>query len=283
MEQTEPSPISINKKCSPLQSGIQIGWVRHRRFLPKVHHLRYPFFMLYLDLDELPQLKKLSRLLSFERFNWLSFRRADFFGDPNVSLKAAVIQKICQDSDLTEGDIARVHLLTNVRTLGVLMNPVSFYYAFNANNELIAIMPEITNTPWNERHQYVLPTESHHENGHRPVSVIGQKYRFQLSKDFHVSPFHPMNVNYDWRYSHPTQRTNAIHLENWRSDAKEFDATMVLKHQPISRKALRQTLIRYPWMTVKIALGIYVNALKLWLKGVPFYSHPSKRDKEKTL
>lgn len=265
-----------------LNSELQIGWVRHRRFEPKPHSLKYPMYMLYLDLDEIDQVNNLSRLISVERFNWLSFRRADFFGDVNVSLKTAVIEKICQHSSIKESEIKRVTVLTNLRTLGFLMNPVSFYYAFNKHDELLAIMPEITNTPWDERYQYVLVTKADETIGYLPESTIGRKHRFKLLKDFHVSPFNPMNMNYDWRYSNPTDATNAIHLENWQQNDKIFDATMVLTKQALTPASIRQTLIRFPWMTVKIAVGIYINAVKLWVKGVPFHSHPDKNKKEKT-
>lgn len=271
-----------NNTLSSLKSELQIGWVRHRRFAPKPHNLQYPMFMLYLDLDEIDQVASISRLISIERFNWLSFRRADFFGDPNIPLKHAVIEKITQHSNIQKDEIKSVTVLTNLRTLGFLMNPVSFYYAFDADDNLLAIMPEITNTPWDERHQYVLITKPNETLGYLPVSSIGRKHRFKLLKDFHVSPFHPMNMNYDWRYSNPTDSTNAIHLENWQKNEKIFDATMALTKQAITPSSIRRTLIRFPWMTVKIAIGIYINAVKLWLKGVPFHSHPGKIKKETT-
>ncbi|MDO7641609.1 MAG: DUF1365 domain-containing protein, partial [Reinekea forsetii] len=117
-------------------SRLMIGWVRHRRFAPKPHSLKYPMFMLYLDLDELPGVLARSRLMSLERFNWLTFRRSDFFGDPKQSLKSAVVEKIAEQSSISEANIARVCMLTNLRTLGFLSNPVTFYYAFDAADQL---------------------------------------------------------------------------------------------------------------------------------------------------
>ena len=265
-----------------LHSRLMVGWVRHRRFSPKNHQLRYPIFMMYLDLDELSVIEKCSKLFSLERFNWLSFYRNDYYKPNHEELKQAVITKICEHSDIPANSIKRITMLTNLRTLGFIINPVTFYYAFDEQNRLVAIMPEITNTPWNEKHQYVLPTEKTDSNTSL-VSTLKKRFRYQLDKTFHISPFHPMNTQYDWRFSEPTLKNNLIHLENWQQHSKVFDATMVLEPTEISATNIRKTLIRFPWMTVKVISGIYTNALKLWLKGVPFYAHPNKSKKEKIL
>ncbi|EAR07642.1 DUF1365 domain-containing protein [Reinekea blandensis] len=262
-------------------SRLMVGWVRHRRYSPKPHVLKYPLFMWYLDLDELAEISIRSRLLTQEKRGWCTFKRADYFGPPDRPLKEAVIDRICAQTKLTPAEISRVCMLTNLRTLGYIMNPVTFYYAFNHNDELIAIMPEITNTPWSERFQYVLNTGTA-EGGINPFRMGRGRFRFQLDKHFHISPFHPMNMQYDWRFKTPEQPDNLIHLENWQHGKKVFDATLMLKPKPITPSSVRSTLIRFPWMTVTVASGIYWNALKLWLKGVPFYSHPNKKKKEKT-
>ncbi|MDX1342250.1 MAG: DUF1365 domain-containing protein [Reinekea sp.] len=267
---------------TPAFSRLMIGWVRHRRFSPKEHTLRYPVFMMYLDLDELTSVEQCSRLISFERRNWLSYRRADFFAPDTGELKQAVIRHISEHSEIAAERICRVAMLTNLRTLGFIMNPVTFYYAFDAENNLLAIMPEITNTPWGERHQYVLTT-SKDSRATNPVSQRGKRIRFKLPKQFHISPFHPMATDYDWRFTDPGANTNLIHLENWQQGNRVFDATMALSPMAMTASNVRKTLIRFPWMTVKVATGIYTNALKLWLKGVPFYAHPNKSNKEKTI
>ena len=261
-------------------SRLMIGWVRHRRFAPREHTLKYPVFMWYLDLDELHTLSARSALFSVEGRAWCSFRRSDFFGEPAIPLKQAVIEKLEQEGGIAQDRIQRVCMLTNLRTLGFMINPVTFYYAFDDQDTLLAIMPEITNTPWNERFQYVLAATDQ-AGGIAPFSKRTGRFRYHLSKHFHISPFHPMNMQYDWRFSSPSLPKNLIHLENWQQGDKIFDATMVLEPQPITARAIRKTLIRFPWMTVKVATGIYWNALKLWLKGVPFYGHPTKKKKEK--
>ncbi|WP_320822156.1 DUF1365 domain-containing protein [Reinekea sp.] len=263
-------------------SRLMIGWVRHRRLGAIPHALKYPMYMLYLDLDELPGIVASSRLMSQDRFNWLNFRRSDFFGDPQRALKTTVIEKIAQESSIEASSIWRICMLTNLRTLGFLSNPVTFYYAFDQDDQLLAIMPEITNTPWRERFQYVL-SSAPDSQAISPTYHSAKGSRFKLVKDFHISPFHPMNLNYDWRFSQPDRRKNTIHLESWQSNAKIFDATLSLAPIPIRAATIRHTLIRFPVMAVKVSSGIYWHALKLWLKGVTFHPHPKNANKETTL
>lgn len=270
-----------------LNSRLYEGWVRHRRYSPTEHRFTYPLFMLYLDLDEIDEVFGSSRFWSAERFNWASFRRADYF-DPNTpDLKQAVINKVCMHSDLEPRHIASVRVLTHVRYLGYVFNPVSVYYVFDHNDNVLAVMPEVTNTPWKERHAYVLLAEpSNTSPTHRPPFYephrIHRHYReYRLSKAFHVSPFLPMNMDYRWVFGLP-EPTLRIHLENHREQHKVFDATLVMDAAPISARAMRQALIRFPAMTVKVVMGIHWQAFKLWLKKVPFIPHPNKEKKETT-
>lgn len=273
-----------------LNSCLYEGWVRHRRYSPAEHRFTYPLFMLYLDLDEIDEVFARSRLWSAERFNWASFRRADYF-DPNTpDLKQAVIRNVCAHSDIEPDQIASVRVLTHVRYLGYVFNPVSVYYVFDANDSLLAVMPEVTNTPWKERHAYVLPAERStppaeatpaDQPRYQPHRVHRQYREYRLSKAFHVSPFLPMNMDYRWVFGLPLP-TLRIHLENHRDRHKVFDATLVMEASPIGARAMRRALIRFPAMTVKVVTGIHWQALKLWLKKVPFIPHPNKEKKETT-
>jgi DUF1365 family protein len=258
-------------------SRLCTGWVRHRRFSPNEHYFKYKVFMLYLDLDELETVFATSKLWSINAWNWQSFYRGDYFKGNKENLKASVIDHITSNTDIQTDQIDRVCMLTNLKTLGFSMNPVTFYYAFDKNNQLLVIMPEITNTPWGERDQYLLSTQPEpHAGMVTPIEYSPKKYRYVLSKKFHVSPFNPLDMQYDWRFTLPSEQTQTIHLANYKDSEKVFDATMALEPTEINAKNIRNTLIQFPAITVKVAVGIYVNALILWLKKTPFYRHPKK-------
>ena len=273
---------SLKNQCA---SGIFKGQIRHRRFQPRSHAFTYPIFMLYLDLDELPELFAKKWYCSFSGFNLVRFKRGDFLSPKEPSLKKAVINKVADNvsSDLARS-ICSVRALMHLRYLNVVFNPVVFYYCFDADQQLVAIVAEITNTPWDERHAYVLPVGDHY-TGNTKYSLKGKdKHQFEFQKRFHVSPFNPMNMDYRWVFSLPNEKLFA-HMDNFmqstdsqtitESDSKHFDATLVMERFDFD-KNLAKTLIQYPFMTVKVVIGIYWQALMLKLKGIPFHDHPNE-------
>ncbi len=190
------------------------------------------------------------------------FRRRDFLGDPGRPLDACV-------RDLVEAETGSrpdgpVMLLANLRYFGKLMNPIACYYCYEDDGEtLSAVVAEVTNTPWGERHAYVLPAT-------RGTALL----RASFDKCFHVSPFNPMTMHYAWSSHVPGERIG-IHLENRMNGSKVFDATLSLRREDISSGALaRLLLLRFPLMTIKVAAAIYWEALRLFLKRAPFYGHP---------
>lgn len=251
-----------------LASALYVGWVRHRRFTPKAHSFRYPVFMVYLDLEELDQVLALNRFWSTGRFALARFRRADFHGDSEQSLLESVRDTV--EKQTGERPTGAVRLLANWRYWGFNMNPLCTYYCYRSDGSLQAIVAEVTNTPWKERHAYVLPCDGKQK-----------KHRAEFDKVFHVSPFNPLTMDYRWYSSTPGERTS-IHLENWQSGAKVMDATLSLKRKPMTARNMTAVLIRFPLITVKVAVSIYWQALKLWLKGVPYVPHPNNKSPSAT-
>lgn len=249
-----------------LHSAIYTGWVSHQRLQPKLHGFKYQLFMLYLDLDELPALFKQNRLWSYLKPNLAYFRRQDYLGPPEQPLDICVRNLVEQQTG--QRPLGRIGLLTHCRYWGVCFNPVSFYYCYDSDGHLQAIVSHITNTPWQERFAYVHEVRPQVENQDSPLL-------FTLQKDFHVSPFMPMDIQYRWQFSAPAERLS-VHMQNWQQDQAMFYATLKMQREPWQASILNRMLLAYPWMTLKVILGIYWQALRLWLKRIPFYSHPDQ-------
>lgn len=243
-------------------SAFYEGWVRHRRYAPRKHAFRYPLFQVLLDLGEVPAVFDRLRLWSATAPAPLRFRRRDYHGNPDVPLDRAVRDTVERASgQRPEG---RIRLLTHLRTFGHVFNPVSFYYCDDRDGRLQAILAEITNTPWGERHAYVLG---------EPVEAEGLRRRYRLGKSFHVSPFQPMDVDYDWRFTVPGERL-VVHMDSHRSAGRLFDATLVLRRRELSDRTLAGLLFRHAGMTVRSVAWIYWQAARLWAKRIPFHPHP---------
>lgn len=259
-----------------MNSCLYEGRVRHRRFEPRSHEFSYRLYLMYLDLDELPQLFDRFWLWSARRFNLAWFNRADHLGDPRQPLAEAVREMLYERTGVKA--TGPIRLLTHCRYLGFGFNPTSFYYCYDRDGKRVEnIIAEVNNTPWGEQYCYVL-TEA--DNVARERAAARHK-QYRPVKDFHVSPFMPMDIDYDWRFSQPSDRLT-VHMQNFVDSRKLFDATLDLDYRPMTSMNMARVLLQYPVITIKVVVAIYYQALRLMLKRTPFFDHPASRKKSAT-
>ena len=243
-------------------SCIYEGSVRHRRFGPQKHTFRQSLYMMYLDLDELPELFRNRRLWSARGRNWSTFRRQDHVGDASRPLGESIRDLV--EQRLGRRPLGPIRLLTHMAYGGHRFNPVSFYYCHRPDGQIEAVVAEINNTPWDEQHCYVLDV---------PDGRL-ERTRFEFDKSFHVSPFLPMDHRYRWRFTRPDQRL-AVHMINLNQQGEQvFDASLVLSRREITSLSLARVLVRHPFMTIHVTAAIYWQAFRLWRKGCQYFPHP---------
>lgn len=243
-----------------MRSGLYRGRVRHRRSDDVEHAFAYSCYMPYLDLDELDEVFAGRWLWSTRRPALARYRREDYHGDPSRPLPDAIRDLV--ESRLGFRPDGAIRMLANIRQFGVVFNPATFYYCFDRDERLASVICEITNTPWGERHAYVLDARN--------------KTEFEFQKTFHVSPFFGMDHTYRWIFTQPG-RSLTVHMENHREGAKVFDATLTMHREEITGGSLARALVSFPVMSVKVVVGIYWQAFRLWLKRAPFHTHPKKQ------
>jgi DUF1365 family protein len=255
-------------------SAVYEGTIRHRRFEPVEHEFGYRFFLMYLDLGELPGVLDGYPLWSARRRAPARFRREDFMGEPDRPLAECARDAV--EAATGTRPAGPVRLLAGLRYLGHSFNPVSFYYCFDRAGERVeAVVADVENIPWGERHPYVLARGEHE----------GPVLSDELDKTLHVSPLMGMDQTYAFRASEPGKRL-AVHIES-RPDAghgggsarggKSFDATLNLRRRELSRPLLLGLLARYPALSLQVVARIYAQSLRLKLKGARYFPHPQGR------
>ncbi len=243
----------------PGGSWLASGTVRHRRFAPMAHAFTYRTGWLLLDLDSCRDLLDRGWWSRWRAPGFLRFHRGDFLAG-HASVAEAARDRLA--AVLGARPTGAVHLLTNCRMGGHGFNPVSFYFCQHGDGRMAGLIAEITNTPWGERFAYVLP------------SGPGDAQDFAFPKAFHVSPFHPMEQAYRWRFRW-SPRTLAIHMENLVAGVPVFDATLTLALRRADPSRLFRHILAWPLMSMRVLAAIYFQALRLWLKRVPFHPNPT--------
>lgn len=240
-----------------MESALYTGKVFHQRFVPKRHGFSYNIFLLWLKLDEVEQLNQNLLGFSSKGFAPLQFKRSDYLGDAQEPLQQSVLTKMSKlAGQALHGD---VFFLGQVRNFAMYFSPVNFYFLRNNLGQYSHMLAEVSNTPWNQRHCY----------------LVDLAVQADCAKTFHVSPFNPMDMLYRWRIAPPASRLE-LELSCYKNQ-RHFSAGLKMQRQPLNSKTLRNVIIRMPSMMIKTVAGIYWQALKLAIKRLPIYSHPDKQ------
>lgn len=239
-----------------MRSGIYTGSIVHARRGAPQHSFAYKHHTLLIDLDELSQLDDEHRLLSVEHPNLMSFRRADYFGDPQRPLIECIRDVV--EARLASRPDGPIVQLGHVRTFGWLFNPITLYYCYErTGHRVVAVVAVVTNTPWKESHAYVMAGSGTH----------------RFAKALHVSPFFGMHQTYEMTVSEPGEEI-VVRITTEENGAAVFFVELRLRRRELSRSAIRQFLISRPLATVAVSARIHLQAARLWMAGARFHRHP---------
>ena len=250
----------------PEGPGLYVGTVRHRRFKPQSHAFEYALFMVLLDIDRIRESMAASRFTSYNRRNWAAFYERDHLdGDPTRALRDRL-----HDAAVAAGETlpdGRIYLLTNLRYLGYVFNPISVFYCYDREGSLALVLAEVNNTYGGRRYYWLRPTDG-----------IARRFRSHARKAMYISPFMEYDVDYEFVLTPPADALVA-HMNVLRQgyeSGRMFDATLTLDRRPWTAAAIRSVLLRFPWMTAKVIAAIHWEALRLRLKGLPVMPFPQE-------
>lgn len=245
---------------SELISRAYFGSIRHRRFGLKQNHFNYKLYMLGLDVDEVENGQVNSWCIGQQWFKPIRVNLGDYIEGNAASIKKRIADKVTHLNGCNSFE--RVLMVVQARCFGLYFSPANFFYLIDKKGVCTQVLVEVTNTPWKQKHYYLVNLEK---------KLINEK-------TFHVSPFMDLDMEYHWKLHDPMSSNHLnVHIENHRKNGdKVFDATLAMKRRSITGKSMLMIWLSLPFMTLKIVMGIYYQAMKLWGKGVKFIPYQTK-------
>lgn len=249
------------KQGATIDSAFYLGRVFHERLKPKSHTFKYPIYMMFINLDEVETLHARYWWFSNQRWAPIQFKASDYFQSTanngshqkinnNIELKNAAIS-IAQSLGADIEEVNKVKMLTQLRCFGFYFSPVNFFFLYKRDNARY-LLAEVSNTPWNKKHCYLIDIDN-------PEPI---------KKEFHVSPFMNLNMNYQWSIR-PPEKNVLVSIENWNKE-KLFSARFSAIRHEINNQTISKILFKWPIMTAIIVKNIYWQAIKIFAKGIPY-------------
>jgi len=252
-----------------MNSALYRARVMHNRLEPKKHRFHYDVFMFWLDLDELQEVARKIKLIGFNRFNIFSWRDSDHVQlpkeDPDRTRSTRQQLEIYLEENGVRETPARIMLLTNLRTWGHQFNPVSFYFCYDKNDQPFCCVAEVRNT-YHEMKLYLLDGSK----------FDGKQFHLRVPKYFYVSPFIDHDAEFDFQLAVPGEKLN-LRIDDYKHEKRFFISTLSGSRKELTNGRVLLYALRFPLITVQVIGLIHWNALKLWLKKIPFHrkaAHP---------
>jgi uncharacterized protein len=251
-------------------SGLYVGTVRHRRHRPTPNAFRYRTYHALLDVDELPALDREVAGFGYNRRAIAGFRDRDHLGPSDLPVREKLRRWLAgQGIELPAGP---VRVLANLRVLGHVFDPVSWWFCHDAEGWLVLVVAEVRNT-FGESHCYLLDQLRRGDDG---------LLRADAPKRFHVSPFLPIDgLTYAFAFAPPAADPTGmddqvvVHIDVDDPRGRIFDATQTGRRAPFTTASLRRVLLGNPLLPLRTVLLIHAQAVRLWWRRVPFHRKPA--------
>ncbi len=243
-----------------LTNSFAIGKVWHKRYTPKVHEFSYKLNSWLVDIDNFESLDRISLLVSSKRFNLYSFDPSNYLRDYPGNIATKIRLKFANFGIAINGE-EKIFMLGQLKNCGLYFSPLNLYFYF-LNNDCQYVLAEVSNTPWNERHYYL---------------INNKEKKYIVAKNFHVSPFWQIEQDYHWHFE-IFKESISFRIDNYQNNEKVFSAGYKVSLVPFAdRKFNNKIILRQPFTVLKILMAIYFEAFKIFLKGIPYISYQKQR------